>query len=61
MISCGNVAIGQAGGAICEFSACSIAVAVALAVAAEYSVSHAFECHVSLFATSEIHWCISVV
>ena len=61
MISCGNVAIGWAGCAICEFSAFSIAVAAVSAMVAEYPVGHAFMSHVSLFTTSEICWCISVV
>ena len=61
MVSHGDVAIGWAGGVICKFPTCSVTVAAALAVAAKYSVSPAFVSHVTLFAASETHWCISVV
>ena len=52
MVSRGDVAVGWAGGAACEFSACSITVAVAFTVFAEYSVGHAFLSHMPLFTAS---------
>ena len=40
------------GGAICEFSACHVAVVAVLAVGAEYSAGLTFVSHVALFTTS---------
>ena len=59
MVSHWDVAVGGTGGAICEFSACSIAVAVAFAVVTEYS-DHAFVSHVALLTTPETYWSVSV-
>ena len=56
-----NVAVGWARCVICEFSACSVVVAGILAVTAKHSFGLALISHVALFATSEAHWCISVV
>ena len=57
--SAGAVPVRWAGSAVCEFLACSVAVTVASAVGAEYSVS-AFVSHVSLFTISEASWHISI-
>ena len=61
MVYHGDVAIGWAGAAICEFSACPALMSVALAVVAEYSADLPFMSHVALFTTSETHWRISVI
>ena len=59
MVPCGDVAVGWAGGVVCEFSACFLTVIVASAVHTVYPVS-AFMSHVSLFATSKAGWCVSI-